>query len=109
MGKYRVKINDVEAEKFNGRNWAAIERWLGPHLAKADDAGNFVFDIETKQWLLVTNNSYVVRNADGAVSLYAAAEFESQWEPMPPVTRDVFTPLRHPYTATFGDGTAIRP
>lgn len=101
MGMYRVKADDVEAEKFTGHNWHAIERWLGPHLTKTvenprdkADVAHYVFDISTKEWQFVPPNRFIVRTRTGALDVFTIEDFEYKWEPVPPVTRGVTYPTQ---------------
>lgn len=90
MSKYRIKPENVEAEKYD-RDWNRIVRWLGPHLTKTEpsprdpqrDVAMYVFDIKTKGWVHVPPLSYVIKDSEGALSVLPASEFEAKWEPMP--------------------------
>lgn len=92
MAKYRVRPNNVEAEKFTGNNWYVIEKWLGPHLTKTvdnvrdhTDSAHYVFDIDDKNWLLVTPGNYIVKYETGSIRVTSPADFENKWEREPTI------------------------
>lgn len=85
MRRYEVKPENVEAEQFTG-NWQKIVDWLGPHLTnteeyRRDDEVHYVFDVENKEWVLVTIGDYVVRDSLGAIKVMDKSDFEKKWQP----------------------------
>mgnify|MGYP003298520269 CR=1 FL=1 len=80
MTKYELKPHDVDAVKFDGSNFFKVEELLGPHLTKKSesylpphDEEYSVYDVETKQWKVLPDNHYVVRDHQGAVAVILAS------------------------------------
>lgn len=114
MPKYRIKPEDVEAEKFNGRNWHFIESWLGEYLTKSEknswdqeDVSHFVFDIAEKVWLFVVAGEYIVRDLNGAISVVTAREFESKWEVAPPLNYLTQPPFQYMPSVLTNPGISV--
>ena len=86
MPRYKLKPDNVEAVKFDGKNWFAVKQLLGPHLTQEGQVWENqqteyrVFDISGKEWLVVEPDQYVVRDNDGAVRIVPPFVFEKEYE-----------------------------
>ena len=89
MAKYELKPDNVDAVHFNGKNWFHVEQMLGPHLTKKkegdvlDSASHdefFVFDVASKIWKPVPQDTFVVRHEDGCVEVIKTERFKDTWQ-----------------------------
>ena len=114
MSKYEVRPENVEAEMWNGSNAIPMTNMLGPHRVRESKAQTQkrleVFDVASKEWLLVERGQYVVLLEDQSVRIMDKADFDAKYRPQTGRNPNWFPAQPTPWVPDrIGDPYPMRP